>query len=371
MKPRQILLTLHGSIGIFIGVFVMVIGLTGSLLVFRQSMDPLTQPAIMEVIPEGERLPIDTLMDSLGTAFPEGTLEFIELPEEVDKPYTFQFVPGSKNHIHMYINPYSGQVLGIWNPDRTVMGFLFSLHYSLLAGEIGEGIVGLCGFLMVILGSTGIILWPGWKNLKSGLKLRWRSTRQLLSYDLHKVTGIFFASILILLGLTGFLITLLHLAPPLVALIVDFPDEPELAALPPNAQPLPLGDLLQRAEQALPGGRVTGIHFSGETNREVYIRFAFPEDPIPEFRMSHVSFDRFSGEILAQEKVVEWTPQLRFAQFLVNFHFGRFWGVTSQVIYVIAGLTPTLFAATGWVLWQRRRWQKVQRQKLDLKGMKQ
>ncbi|MBC6418880.1 MAG: PepSY domain-containing protein [Prochloron sp. SP5CPC1] len=363
MKLRQFVLTIHGSIGIFIGLLLVVMGLTGSLLVFHETVEHATNPAVMEVVPEGEMLPIDTLMESLQASLPGDRLRSITIPKAADEPYVFWLSSEEEQSSSLYVNPYTGAVLGSWNFDRTVTGFLLRLHYTFLAGTPGEFLAGTCGVLMMVLGITGIILWPGWKNLKAGFKLRWGSAKQLLSYDLHKVTGVFFSLVLVLLGFTGTVIVLLHHVEPLLALIIGAPPEKaELPALPANPKPLSFGELLQRTEETLPGGKAISISFSGEDKREVQVRLAFPEDPIPDIPLSNVSLDRFTGKVLSQQKTVQWTPGLRLGQFLLNFHFGRFWGVTSQVIYAIAGLTPTLFLVTGFVLWQKRRWQKARKQ---------
>ena len=50
---------------------------------------------------------------------------------------------------------------------------LLKIHMTLLAGKVGEIVVGICGLLLLILCLTGLTLWTGWRKLIPDFKIRW------------------------------------------------------------------------------------------------------------------------------------------------------------------------------------------------------
>ena len=56
---RRALLTAHQWIGLFAALFLIVIGATGSALVFEVEIDRALNPATSYVTPRGQRMPIE------------------------------------------------------------------------------------------------------------------------------------------------------------------------------------------------------------------------------------------------------------------------------------------------------------------------
>lgn len=94
--------------------------------------------------------------------------------------------------------------MGSRNWDETIISWTFKLHYQLLAGEIGTIIVGIVAFMLLILSITGIVLWPGWRKLISGFKIKWNAHPKRVNFDVHKVSGILAAVFLTFIAFTGF-----------------------------------------------------------------------------------------------------------------------------------------------------------------------
>ena len=64
--------------------------------------------------------------------------------------------------------------------------------------------MGIVALLTLILSLTGIMLWPGWRRLITGFKIKWGAHPQRVNFDLHKVFGIVTAVFLSLIAFTGF-----------------------------------------------------------------------------------------------------------------------------------------------------------------------
>ncbi|MEM9541675.1 MAG: PepSY-associated TM helix domain-containing protein [Cyanobacteria bacterium P01_E01_bin.42] len=360
MKQRNWILKVHGYVGVVIGLLVAIIGLTGSILVFSEPLGHALSPSSLAIAPQGALRPVDEIVATAKQAVPDGILEFMSFPDEPNKPYNLSMESSDDKHLRIYIHPYTGSILGLWHPERSFMSFVVKLHAHLLAGEVGEIAVGVSSFLLLGLSITGFILWPGWRKLSAGYKIRWQSARKILYYDLHKVAGIVMGIFLALVSFTGVIIFLLHVFPKAIVFFTGPPPPPvEMAALPANSVPLPLSQLLKKANEAMPGSQTTGVSFphgEGEEARKMTIRRKFPNDPFVFGGLSHVDLDVYTGQVLGLQKVDKPTWGTRFGNFIVGFHFGTFAGLPSQILYVFVGMTPTLLFGTGFVLWQQRRW---------------
>lgn len=186
---------LHRYIGLTVGVLLIIVGLTGSLLVFTPEIDEfLLTREIGHVIPSGQRVSIDSVVDTVKAAYskvPELKVVDIYPPRKADAAYELRLQPPQGETTAVYVNPYTSAVMGRRARDRTFTTFTLQLHEELLAGETGTQIMGVTALLLFILSITGIILWPGWRRLISGFKVKWKNVHpKRVNFDIHKVAGI-------------------------------------------------------------------------------------------------------------------------------------------------------------------------------------
>jgi hypothetical protein len=80
--------------------------------------------------------------------------------------------PGDR-HWQALVNPYTGAVMGDREWESSWVGIIYDLHYKLLAGDTGTLIMGIVALLTLLLSITGIVLWPGWRKLMAGFKIKW------------------------------------------------------------------------------------------------------------------------------------------------------------------------------------------------------
>ena len=205
---RHFTFTLHRYIGLAVGLLLIIVGLTGSLLVFEKEIDHfLLNLQIEQVIPQRERVSIESVLDTVKTAYaerPDLKLNSLNIPLEADVPYKVSLNSLADKWTEVNVNPYTGKILGARQWENTLIGFTFELHYALLAGRVGEIIVGIAALLLFILSITGLILWPGWRKLISGFKIKWLAHPKRVNFDIHKVSGIITAVFLSLIAFTGF-----------------------------------------------------------------------------------------------------------------------------------------------------------------------
>ncbi|WP_256588814.1 PepSY domain-containing protein, partial [Pseudomonas sp. HMWF021] len=80
---RALLVLLHRYIGLATAIFLLLAGITGSILAFNHELDEWLNPQFYAASAEGQRLPPGTLVDAVQTAHPKLQVWYMEYPEEV------------------------------------------------------------------------------------------------------------------------------------------------------------------------------------------------------------------------------------------------------------------------------------------------
>ncbi len=230
---------------------------------------------------------------------------------------------------------------------------VLDLHYALLSGDIGMIIVGIAALLLFILSMTGIVLWPGWKKLISGFKIKWKAHPKRLNYDLHKVAGIVTAVFLAIIALTGFCWNFYDQSYPVIYAATLTPKPPEVKSTVGSKLPLSLSAALRQSELALPGATTTFITLPTTPDAVFEFYKQVPQDS--EAFNSYVKVDQYSGKVLDMQDSRVAKLGDRVLNSFTPLHYGTFWGLPTRILYVFVGLAPTLLMITGFVMWRYRK----------------
>ena len=355
-SARNLFLKIHRTLGIFIGILLIIIGTTGSLLVFHDELEAAIDPQLVTVVPQGERISIDAIASSVKQADSNAEIEFMLLPQQPEESFKVK-VKSKNREIAAFVNPYTGAILGWWGFDNIATHFLLKIHMTLLAGKFGEIVVGICGLFLLILSITGLTLWSGWKRLIPAFKIRWQAPLRLLAFDLHQVSGIIAVIFLIFISITGILFVLAHNSQAFLSLFIKSPSETELVATAPEQKPISIVRAMQIADSELPNSKTTYLAFA-EKERKITVQKKYPEDIFPS-GLSSVSIDRYTGKVLSVQKVLKPNLGNRIAKLVADLHFGTFAGIASKILYVFIGLSPIMLGVTGLIMFQNRRSLKI------------
>ncbi|NJK28684.1 MAG: PepSY domain-containing protein [Acaryochloris sp. SU_5_25] len=343
MKLRNRIIALHGIVGLLGGLLLMIMGLTGSAIVFHQEIDHALNPHLMQVVPQGERVAIESFLETAQRAIPGSRLESIQIPQSSDETYRLDFKSADEIWRQVFVHPYTGEILGNRWGDRTLIGFLYAVHHDLFAGKLGLYLVGISGLVLIVQAITGLVLWTGWRKLATGFRIRWGAPIRLVNFDLHNVGGVIANVFLLITGVTGVVIVAAHI----------LLEPPAMAELPPPFQSeIAPSELLRRAEQAIPEGTAMSISFPDA--QTMIVTQKLPQNH-PRFYFSSVTLEGATGKILDISKVVEPPPMWQFLMPIADLHFGTFGGLPTRILYVFVGFMPTVLFVTGLVNWRRRR----------------
>ncbi|MEH1907456.1 MAG: PepSY-associated TM helix domain-containing protein [Nostoc sp.] len=357
-KVRDIVFYLHRSIGFCVGLLLIVVGLTGSLLVFEQDFDHfMISQQYGHITPQQVQLSPESVVNTIEAKYPargDFHLFRIYLPDNPSSPYVGQLSSTDVQRKEVFINPYTGKIIGERITDKTLIGLTLSLHYSLMAGETGTVIVGIAAFLMCILTITGLVLWPGWRKLIAGFKIKLDAHPKRVNFDIHKVAGIITVFFLFFTGFTGFCWNFYDLTEPIIYAVTftSKPSEPVSKPI-PSKSTLGLTEQLKIADAALAGAVTKSIYFPSKPEDALQIRMKLPQEN-EEYGNSNIYLDQYSGKVLRVDNALKMPLGDRVLNSFIPLHYGTFWGLPSRIFYVFVGLAPLILFVTGFVMWRDR-----------------
>jgi uncharacterized iron-regulated membrane protein len=337
--------------------YLSVMGVTGSLLVFRGEIQNTTNRRALPISPSGAPLPLDHLARMVVGEHEK--LTFVRLPKGLRDAIEI-FLRDTKdskdrNGEWWLVNPYTGERVNERDlPRLSWLDWLASLHHNLLSGRNGRLANGVGASLFLALCVTGpFIWWSGLKTWTRGLKVDFAARGRRLAIELHKAVGFWALLLLTILAVTGISFTWGKQVQSVVYALAGGPSRNKAPKIDRHPEPdLSIERILERAQQALPTGTASSIvlperdkdpapvwfHLSGDLSESGNIVYLHPQ----------------SGEILG----IDLLRQRPFGERIVSsfspLHFGRFGGVAVKIVWVLLGLTPGTLAVTGFLIWWKR-----------------
>lgn len=361
MRSRNIAFSLHRWLGFIFGLILVVVGITGSLLVFQEEIgDRLNSVQFGPIVPARELVSPDIVLENARAARPDWRAINVTLPIDPTRPYKLRMTTPNANpdvyldgYREVFVHPYTGVILGDRAEGSSFYRFLLNLHYRLFAEDTGVIVVGIVGILTLVLSLTGIILWPGWRDLVNGFKIKWNARPQRLNFDLHKVIGIVTVIFIAITAFTGACWNFYDFSRSIIYSLTATTSRPAPVSTPlAGRKSLALSDIIAKADTALPEGKTTMVYLPEEPE-EVFTVFKKVRNGLS--FGNTVYLDRFSGDILRLDREGQGALGDRIFHSFYALHFGTFWGLPSRILYVLVGLAPAALLLTGLVMARYRR----------------
>ena len=217
---RKALFQIHLWTGLGVGLYIVVVSVTGSVLIYRselrQRFDP--QPRAVEI--SGPRLGADALIAAAQRKFPGNAVEVWTEPDDPALAVTMSVRQEGRPPDQLFFDPYTGEYLGHALPAGwRLTTWTLDLHDNLLAGETGRAVNGAGAVLLMVLAVTGVVIWwPGIQTWRRSLLIDWRSKWPRLIWSTHSAFGFWTLFFIFMWGFTG-----VYLAfPEPFAAIVDY-----------------------------------------------------------------------------------------------------------------------------------------------------
>jgi uncharacterized iron-regulated membrane protein len=368
MKVRRIIFNFHLYVGLTAGLLLVLSGLTGSMIVFREEIEELMHPELLETIVRDEQVPIQSVLEAARQAYPHDKLLSIRMPRTPQQTYLLKM--NGPHDLFVYADPYNGALLGSHRQEDTFIGWVALLHTELLVGEGGKTILGVSALLLVCMIVTGFFLWwpPNGKGqngkgrngrarkILRGFKIDLAAPWKKVIFDTHRAIGIYVSLFLLIIAFTGVSLVFNKTVTDLTNILTASPPRPAPPLSPsvgtPGAAPA-LDELLRTADRILPGA-TTWINFPQTPQAPLVIRKKMSEEFHPNGR-SFVYFDQYTGEVLLAEKASAAPAGTRVYNTFYPIHTGVIGGVSTRIIQMIIGFSPLILLVTGFVMWRNRR----------------
>lgn len=358
IRLRRLWLVVHRWLGLIAGLLFVLIGLTGSVLVFDHAIDEWLNPQLLLSDGTGERASLEEVLDAAEESY-EGKSLSISKPRISNGVWTVWFSSGTETEPQftaVHVDPYDARVTGtrVWGED--LMSWIYRLHFRLLAGETGATIVGIAGIVMMISIVSGIYLWwPLWKN-------GWRAAFAVrggrrFNYDLHKTVGITSTVFLLVISFTGVYMEFHDWFQATISSFAEVTEPPEdiASSLSEMAQPLTPDQALAIAQEHFPNATFDHLHPPAGSDGFYEVAFRQHGEVQKSFGRTQVFLDQYTREILAIRSPQDFTAADAFFAWQFPLHSGEAFGLVGRWMVFVTGLAPGVLYLTGFVLWLQGR----------------
>ena len=336
-----------------IGLILVVVAVSGSVLAFRSTLEHRLDPHKFAVAPGSGRLAPSELLARSRAAHPAGELESLRLYGDPGAP----FIAYYSNRDYVHLNPYTGEVLGIRQRYGSLFGWFEGLHKFLqLDPSVGEPIMGYAALTFGLIILSGLLLWwPATRRaLKAGLTFNLRLTGRPWNLNLHKTLGAYAAVMLLFSVATGVPISLDWAKDALYPLTGSKKiAPPKVAALP--AAFIGFDAAARSIATAMPGAEETYIPMPKKGLITAYVLEAGAAHP---YARSYVWLEP------ATAKVLQTTPYrlagtgYRLYFWMMSLHTGQLGWPVVPLLLLCGALSIPVLACSGTASYLRRKFGK-------------
>lgn len=378
-RIRTVIFWLHLTAGLTVGLVVLVMSVTGMLLMYEQQITEWADRGYRSAPAPGARpLPVETLIAKALAARPEATPSNVTMQSDPAAPATVRL----GRELTVYLNPYTGQVLGEGSPKaRAFFRAVTDWHRWLGARDekraAGRAVTGAANLAFLFLVVSGFYLWfPrqwSWRQVRNVTWFRRGLSGKARDFNWHNVIGLWMAVPLFLVILSGVLISypwandllfrLMGEKPP-ARREAGGPERPrgESRALEADTVALAgLDELWARAERQVPGWRSLSLRLPEEAGDPVVFSISRGGRGRPDLR-AQLSLDRQTGEVASWEPYASQSRGRKLRTWARWIHTGEAGGAFGQTLAGIASAGAAVLVWTGGALAWRRFFPRRRRQ---------
>lgn len=387
LRNRQSWVWLHRWVGLVMTGFLIIAGLTGSLLVFYDELDTQLNPHTHQVAPPYDGAPIldmVTLRERALAARPDVWAGSALAPWQPGRSLSLWVgprEPGVQTDGELFVDPYTGEVLGsrrwgdISQGRINLMPFIYRLHESLALGTIGTYTFGIIALLWTLDCFVGAYLTlPRGQPFFQKWKPAWGIKRKRFNYDLHRASGLWTWAMLFIFAWSTVALNLREVYYPVTGVVFGFAEHAPLPARDVE-QPEPGMDwhdayargqaLMQTARTGYGIGeyREDALRYNRRRAEFAYWIATKFKNGDEAYDWFGVIFDANTGELLRIDEENTGPEHERAGDFitrwLIDLHMAKVWGLPFRIFVFIMGIVVAALSITGAVIWWRKRRSRV------------
>lgn len=385
---RRPLTLLHRWLGLLIATFLLIAGLTGAIIAWDHELDAWLNPAFYTAKPtknsSAEPSPPLAIAQQFESQHPELTVTFMPLALAAGETMTVMVSPRKVSmedeppalpYNQVALNPYTGEIQGkrLWGEvslaRENLLPFIYKLHYSLhlptLSGvAIGTLFMGIIGIVWVVDCVIALsISFPSRSQWHKSFAFRWHSSRQKLTFDLHRSGGVWIWLLLLIMAVTS---VSMNLGPQVVRPIVGWfssltPNQFELKnpenVISPNFNRETIAVLAADRARAISIDRPLGGIFYSSAINAYGVGFYAQGKEHGDVGLGNpwLYFDGKTGAYLGSSIPGRGSAGDIFMQAQFPLHSGRILGLAGRILVTCIGLMVAMLSVTGIIICARKR----------------
>lgn len=361
-RARSLLNQIHKWIGLSIGGIFVLLGLTGSFLVFYPEIDLLLHPKL-RTNSAPDSISINKVVAVLRQAEPERDESWrIEIPKNEAVPIAARYMSPVETRekafapLMVTIDPMTMEVTSARFWGDYFVTWVYDLHYTLLLDQRGRTILGICALILLGLFVSGLFLWwPASGRWAASLRMKSGAGNIRRVYDLHTKPAVYSLPFILTLVVTGLILEVPKWFEPVIeqvsSLTTSFNGQ-----IPSNfSNSIISGDeAVKIAVGQFPNAYLRWVETPAVGYPVWRIRLYQAGEPSERFPKTNVWIHANTGEILAirdpkinsgGDTLMDWLHPL---------HNGEAFGLTGRIIVFICGFLPLLAFTTGYLRWRHK-----------------
>jgi uncharacterized iron-regulated membrane protein len=378
MRIRKIFGKVHLWLGLTSGLIVFISILPASIFVWDEELTNWWYADYVYVEPKETKLPLSELLQIAQNEFPKKEVLWMDIHNNPNKSYIFQTYKQAENPgltffseleywNEIYVNPYSGEVLGVVDIRYDWIYLCRMIHQQLLLNyEIGHWPVAIATLIIFVMLFSGIVLW--WPRninaIKQRFTIKWKNVRwRRKNYDLHNVGGFYTTFFIFILASTGLVWSFTWWTNGIYRILGDNPKEvfqnekhiiPSLTLFESTNA---LDNVLINLIHHKPNAQLFSISIDKDENRnlkEYSAWITYDEKSLWE-ESDYLFFHPNTGEII--HKVTHGDKSLgeKWRNSNYAIHVGSIWGVPTKIVASMVSLICAFLPISGFLIWYGRR----------------
>jgi uncharacterized iron-regulated membrane protein len=353
---KNLVFYIHSFTGLISGLFILLMSLSGSALMFHEELDKLQYPGFA-VEKDKQLLSVDSFYHSLQKTYPRAQVSNCAISETVHEPFIFivydsSYMNGSKS-MQVFFHPQTAQLLGTRGNSSDLkhnpMSWLGTFHNSFHLKKTGEWLLGFFAVLFVISLITGLLQYR--RNIWPVISFRRDMFRRR---NLHQLIGVWALLFNLMIAVTGFWMQRYVFK----KTFYQAQGNSSYTRVIKPSPPLFFGmdSALQQVKKQHPLFNAYVIYFAQSMSGKTAVYGSQTSNSfIHSKKFADAVFLDSAGSIARTAFVNEIPGDNRYDIINSQVHFGRFGGWPVKILYTLFGLSGAVLSITGSLLWWRRR----------------
>ncbi len=406
---------IHFYAALFSAPFLVILALTGLVILYTAPISEALHKDLLVVTPTSSSVPLDDQKLAAEAVFPDLYVDMVVPPAAADRSTLVELTDGGDLYQQVFVDPYTGQVLGSMEAGSDIIGLANRLHGWLAMDDptvelpalahlvdesnpstvtipVGDVVVEVAAIWGLVLAITGVYLWWPRKSQhhKPLLRIRWSKGGRLRWRDMHATGGIVLAAVLAFFVLSG-LPWSQYWGSDWAAVASKATPNDEFEA--PTSTPVQAG-ALDRLGHRIPWATRTDVIPASDGSADLPSTLSLasvariaqaegmlpgysillpiddtsvPEEPVfGAYQLSNawpgkvedekvVYLDQFTGRTLGISDPVSWGFLPRATEWGVQNHMGTQYGLFTKVVMTLGCVLVVFSVVSGIVMWWKRR----------------